>query len=406
LIDEKVDEVDQPERYVGLENIESWTGRHIPSGAEGPGEGASNRFAAGDVLFGKLRPYLAKCFLTSWSGTCTGELLVLRPALFEGRFLQFLMLSPPWIELVNSSTYGAKMPRANWQFIGNARVPVPAMEEQRVIADFLAQETGRIDELIAKKERLIELIEQRWRKEVSFHVCRGMASGMAAPTVNLPYVDKLPRHWQLPPLYARYSVALGKMLDTRQITGAFLMPYLRNIDVQWDAINAEDLPQMDIQPEEYDRYLLRKGDLLVCEGGEVGRCCIWAGALKPCSFQKALHRLRPRRDDECVRYMFYTLAHVANSGYFAASGSPNTIPHLTAEKLRVFRLPKPPRGEQVEIADYLDAECQRLRGLETKIREAVNKLVGYRAALISAAVTGRINVRTYRKEPEAVMEAP
>lgn len=115
-IDDKVDQVEVADAYVGLENIESWTGRHIAAGAEGTGEGTSNRFKAGDVLFGKLRPYLAKCFAPSWSGVCTSELLVLRPTILSARYLQFLMLSRPWVELVNSSTYGAEMPRANWEF--------------------------------------------------------------------------------------------------------------------------------------------------------------------------------------------------------------------------------------------------------------------------------------------------
>jgi type I restriction enzyme S subunit len=102
--------------------------------------------------------------------------------------------------------------------------------------------------------------------------------------------------------------------------------------------------------------------------------------------------------------MFYTLAHVAASGYFAASGSPNTISHLTAEKLRVFRFPKPPLNEQVQISDYLDAFIASLRQTEGAIQRAVDLLREYRTALISGAVTGQIDVRTYRKEPEAVLE--
>jgi Type I restriction modification DNA specificity domain len=109
----------------------------------------------------------------------------------------------------------------------------------------------------------------------------------------------------------------------------------------------------------------------------VGRCAIWTGQLQPCGFQKALHRFRPRSEKECVRYMFYTLAHVASTGYFAASGSPNTILHLTAEKLRVFRFPKPPLEEQVQIAEHLDAERSRLLSQEAAVREAVNKLREY-----------------------------
>ena len=234
---------------------------------------------------------------------------------------------------------------------------------------------------------------------------RGLATGVPLTKTASDYMGCIPAHWTTPPTYARYSVALGKMLDARQITGAFLLPYLRNVDVQWDRINTDDLPQMDISPEEYGRYLLKNGDLLVCEGGEVGRCSIWRGNLSPCAYQKALHRMRPLHADEHVRYMFYTLAHVAASGYFAASGSPNTIPHLTAEKLRVFRFPKPPLDEQVQISDNLDAYIAGVQQTERAIQRAVDLLREHRTALISAAVTGQINVRTYRKEPESILEA-
>ena len=85
--------------------------------------------------------------------------------------------------------------------------------------------------------------------------------------------------WMAPPVYARFSVQLGKMLDEKRIVGTHLAPYLRNVDVQWEGINIADLPEMDFSEEDRERYTLRKGDLLVCEGGEVGRTAIWNGEL-------------------------------------------------------------------------------------------------------------------------------
>lgn len=309
-----------------------------------------------------------------------------------------------WMNL-NQLSVSAAQPGLSVQVIGNQELPVPTPAERCAIADFLDRETARIDELIAQKEKLLQLTEERKHAEVTQRVMRGLTPGVLLRDTAADYLGRIPAHWTTPPIYARYSVALGKMLDARQITGAFLLPYLRNVDVQWDRINTDDLPQMDISPEEYDRFLLRKGDLLVCEGGEVGRCSIWTGDLSPCAYQKALHRMRPLRSDEHVRYMFYTLAHVAASGYFAASGSPNTIPHLTAEKLRVFRFPKPSLDEQIQISAHLDAYIASLRQTEGAIQRAVGLLKEHRTALISAAVTGQIDVRTYRNEPKTVLEA-
>jgi len=152
---------------------------------------------------------------------------------------------------------------------------------------------------------------------------------------GIEWLGVIPKHWDLPPLYARYSVELGKMLDAKRITGEFLLPYLRNIDVQWDRVNVENLPEMDIAPDEYNRFTLTEGDLVICEGGEVGRTAMWHGELQVCAFQKAIHRVRPRSVRDVQRFFYYVMRTAAGSGVFLAYGNPNTIPHLTAEKLRV-----------------------------------------------------------------------
>jgi type I restriction enzyme, S subunit len=209
---------------------------------------------------------------------------------------------------------------------------------------------------------------------------------------GVEWLGEVPEHWETPPLYLRYEIELGKMLNESRITGSFLVPYLRNVDVQWDSINLEDLPEMDIQPHEYPRFTLKPGDLLVCEGGEVGRAAIFNDT-RVIAFQKALHRLRPTRDSEHSRFMYYTLVWASSAGVFLAEGNPNTIPHLTGEKLRLYRFPTPPLLEQRAIADYLDRETKRIDHIIARVEAALEKLAEYRTALITAAVTGKIDVR-------------
>lgn len=202
------------------------------------------------------------------------------------------------------------------------------------------------------------------------------------------WFSSIPSHWTLAPLYARYSMSLGKMLDAKQITGSHLVSYLRNVDVQWDNINTDDLPEMDIADDEYARYTLQEGDLLVCEGGEVGRAAIWTGALTRCGFQKALHRLRPRsKGNDCTRFLYYVLRYLADCGVFVALGNPNTIPHLTGERLRVYRLPFPPLTEQEAIARFLDRETAHIDALLTAKDQLLSLLRAKREAFISQSVT-------------------
>jgi type I restriction enzyme S subunit len=182
------------------------------------------------------------------------------------------------------------------------------------------------------------------------------------------------------------------MLDEKRITGTHLAPYLRNVDVQWSHVNTVDLPEMDFSDEDRERYALRKGDFLVCEGGEVGRTSIWDGALAECYFQKAIHRLRPTTHDDDPRFFRYFMWMAVQSGIFAQTTA-STIQHLTAEKLRIVRYPAPPIAQQRAIADYLDRETARLDALvETKER-VLGLLAEKRRALITAAVTRGLDPR-------------
>jgi len=140
---------------------------------------------------------------------------------------------------------------------------------------------------------------------------------------GMEWLDQIPSHWTLPPLYLRYEVLLGKMLDAKAITGEHLLPYVRNVDVQWDRVNVSELPQFDVAPEEIDRFTLRDGDLLVCEGGEAGRTAQWRGELEQCGFQKAIHRLRALSASEDVRFFYYTMRFASATDIFVADGNPN-----------------------------------------------------------------------------------
>ncbi len=154
--------------YIGLENIESWTGRLVECAGDASSEesedtsGTAGRFIRGDVLFGKLRPYFAKSVLADRDGVCSTDLLVLRPEPeLDGRFLRYFLLCPHVVSVIDSSTFGAKMPRANWDFIGSLRVPIPPQPDQQRIADYLDAKTAEIDALIVEKERSISLLRER-----------------------------------------------------------------------------------------------------------------------------------------------------------------------------------------------------------------------------------------------------
>lgn len=156
---------------VNLENIESKSGRYIPSDSQYEGEGTS--FKKGDVLFGKLRPYLAKVLAPDFEGVAMGDIYVFRPTTrVDACFLKFMLLADTFVTIVDSSTYGTKMPRANWDFISCVPIVVPPLNEQKNIATYLEGKCAEIDNLISVKQQKIDRLKD-YKKSLIFECVTG-----------------------------------------------------------------------------------------------------------------------------------------------------------------------------------------------------------------------------------------
>ena len=159
LVSEKVSSRESELEYIGMENIESWTGKFLSSDSET--DGLASSFIKGDVLFGKLRPYLAKVYLTEKGGICSTEFLVYRTRQsIYNWYLKLIMLSFEFINLIDSSTYGSKMPRANSEFIGNQLIAIPPLEEQKEISTYIEAASQKIETAISLKTKEIEKLKE------------------------------------------------------------------------------------------------------------------------------------------------------------------------------------------------------------------------------------------------------
>lgn len=156
--------------YIGLENIESFTGKKV--GDNSVPEGDAMAFEKGDVLFGKLRPYLSKSLAVLEKGCCSGEILVLSPKLTTQRFLLYMTLSQDFVRRVDDSTYGTKMPRANWDFIGNLLSPIPPLKEQEAIVEYLDKKCTQIDMSIQKQKNIVAKLEE-YKKSLIYNAVTG-----------------------------------------------------------------------------------------------------------------------------------------------------------------------------------------------------------------------------------------
>ena len=283
------------------------------------------------------------------------------------------------------------LPNLSADKYANVHLPLPPLDEQRAIVRYLDHVGDRIRRYVAAKEKLIALLEEERQAVIHRAVTRGLDPNVPLKPSRIDWLGDIPAHWEVTALHHKYSQSLGKMLDSKRITGDYPLPYLRNTDIQWDRINVDDLPTMDIPPTEYARYTVEPGDLLVCEGGEVGRSAIWSGELTVCGFQKALHRLRPRRGD-IPRFMYYVLLTASNRNVFS-DGHVSTIAHLTGDKLRAHRFPFPPVAEQISIVEYLDNATAASDAANTSARRQIELLQEYRTRLVADVVTGKLDVR-------------
>ena len=350
----------------------------------------------GDFVINSMNYGIGSYGLSDYDGVCSPVYIVLKPQndVVESRFAFRIFENRSFQTYAQSFGNGILEHRCaiNWDILKPIGVGVPPMVEQKAILAFLDRETAKIDELVAEQRRLMELLKEKRQAVISHAVTKGLNPHAPMKPSGIEWLGDVPVHWATPAMYMRYSSELGKMLDSSKITGEHLIPYMRNVDVQWGAINFDDLPYMDIHEDEYERYIVKTGDLLVCEGGEVGRAAIVPTVYGAFGYQKALHRLRALDASEDSTFMYFTLLWAANTGIFDQSGS-STIAHLTGDQLRKYRFPKPPVAEQREIAAYLESESAKFDTLTAEAQRAIDLLQERRTALISAAVTGKIDVR-------------
>jgi type I restriction enzyme S subunit len=181
----------------------------------------------------------------------------------------------------------------------------------------------------------------------------------------------IPEDWEVTTVGEEFSIQLGKMLDAEKNVGV-LKPYLGNRAVQWGRVDLTGIGFMKMSPSDLQRFRLRQGDLLVCEGGEIGRAAIWKEPIVECYYQKALHRLRPKGDYD-VELMLNVLQRLSSTGFLLNFVTQTSIAHLPQDKFETVPIPLPStKAEQVAIAEALsdaDALIESLEQLLAKKRQ-------------------------------------
>jgi type I restriction enzyme S subunit len=372
---------------VALENIEGKTGRFISSDSDFEGDGI--QFKRNDILFGKLRPYLAKVYLAEFSGNAIGDIFVYRSqSRVSPQFATYLLRSDRYIDMINSSTSGAKMPRASAGFIADLPIAIPSLSEQTAIADYLDIKTAQIDkqiELLSKKATQYGKLKQSLINET---VTRGLDKSVPMKDSGVEWIGDVPAHWEVKRIKDITLIKRGA--SPRPIDD----PIYFDEYGEYSWVRIADLTASE-------RYLLNTkeklsvlgaslsvkrypGNFFLSIAGTVGKPIITK--IKCCIHDGFVWFPDLKINHEFLYYIFSTGLP------YQGLGKLGTQLNLNTETVGLISIPIPSLFEIECIVKYLDAKISQIDRIVTEINTQIDKLKELRKALINDVVTGKIKV--------------
>ena len=322
-------------RYVGLEHLDPGTLEVTRWGAEVTPKGDKLLMKKGDVLFGRRRAYQKKVGIAPFDGIFSAHGMVLRPktVVIDSSFFPFFISSDAFLNEAIRVSVGSLSPTANWKDLRTLEFNLPSLGKQRELAGILSK---------------AEQLKGHYRNLLA--ACDDVIKSQFVEMFGDPKLE--PNKWNAKPLGEVCATRLGKMLDAKKQTGKCSYPYLANTNVQWFHFDLSDLRHMDFSDDDRIEFELKNGDVLVTEGGEIGRCAIWREELPNCYFQKAVHRVRCDLKVLLPEYFVWCFKMKAELGLFKSYVSQSTIAHLTGKKIKQVPIPLPPLELQQEFADF------------------------------------------------------
>jgi type I restriction enzyme S subunit len=358
-----------------------------------------NAFEDGDILLAKVTP----CFengniaigqdLVGGKGFGSSELFVIRPTGADRQYLFYYFQSSPFKQDGEASMTGAGgLKRVSPDVLRQHHLPLPSRDVQCIIANYLDRETARIDGLIAEKEHMLALLEEKRAALISRVVTRGLDPNTPLKPSGQEWLGEIPAHWGLQRLKQLAEVRGGLTLG-KQYSGELLeYPYLRVANVQDSYLKLDDVLTVEVPASEAASNLLADGDVLMNEGGDIdklGRGCVWRDEVKPCLHQNHVFAVRPHSVDS--DWLALWTSTLEAKRYFESRAKRSTnLASISGSNIKELPVPLPPIEEQLATRQFLADRHFRLEKVRSELRGSLRLLAERRAALITAAVTGQI----------------
>jgi type I restriction enzyme, S subunit len=271
------------------------------------------------------------------------------------------------------------------------QITVPTHHEQTAIAAYLDTKTAQIDrqiDLLSQKATQYGKLKQSLINET---VTRGLDKSVPMKDSGVEWIGEVPEHWEVKRVKEVGLVVLGKMLDNAKSENTFLRSYLKSKNIGWLKVEDADIEQMYFSAGDMKSYRLKRGDILLSEGGEVGKSAFWNDEIEECYIQNSVHKITVYKNN-CARFFLYQSFLLGSIKYYDSIVSHVSIKHLTKEKLSRVSWVRPPLVEQIAIAAYLDDKTAQIDHIINVIGSQIDKLKDLRKALINDVVTGKIKV--------------
>ena len=352
-----------------------------------------------DLVINKMKAWQGSLGVSAHRGIVSPAYFVASPTRsFNRRFVHYLLRCTDYSVEYQTRSAGIRVNQWDLDWDGFRRIPVvlPPESDQERIANFLDEKTARIDALIAEKERLVERLRDYQYSYSSHLMTRGMHAETTMVLSSFPELGKVPSHWGIKRLKflgnVRSGVAKGKDLGERATVS---LPYLRVANVQDGYLDLAEVNEIEVPELEAPKYLLRKGDVLMNEGGDndkLGRGTIWQGQIDPCIHQN--HVFAVRLYDTCLAEWVsrFTSTDAARAYFFLRSKQSTNLASINQENVRELPVPMPPADERAAILAELQRSSAATADLLEHAIAHIERLREYRSSLISAAVTGQLKI--------------
>ena len=377
FISEKANDYSLP--YIALDNIVSWDGYYIPS--DSTSDGNSNVCNKGDVLFGKLRPYLAKGYIPTQDSICSPEFIVLRPTdLISNKFLLYYLLSCSFVSHIKNQVAGVKMPRTNALQIGGVSFALPPIEEQEQIVSYLDKKCDKITKEIDLLEQKVDCYSRLRRSLINRAVTRGLNPNIPLKPSGNDWIGDIPRQW---------TIKRNKefLIERKETIGNDHK--LKLLSLTLNGITIRDLDAGGKFPAEFSSYKIVSPNNLVFCLFDVDETPRTVGLSSYVGMITGAYDIFDA-DTSVVSpkwvYYFYLSVDQKKALKPFYTGLRKVV---KSQKFANIHIPIPPIAEQNIIITYLDEVCAKIDRIIEKIESKIERLKALKRSLINEVITGQ-----------------